>query len=548
MIAPPPLVELSNAEVRLGGARVLSGVSFALHEGESWALLGPNGSGKSTLLRLLRGEVWPHHEGGGRRLFHLAGAAEESPIGVRERIGLVSAELQQEYVRRDWALRAEAVVRSGFTDSVWPPEAATPAQTARIAEVLAMLGIAHLADRSVLELSSGEARRVLLARALASRPRLLFLDEPCHGLDAAARESFLGLVSGVVREGTPIVLATHRYDELVPEITRVAVMHAGRILAQGGREEILHRHRTAPRPFDSAPLRGATLRVSGEEGPLAIPEPARPGGGPPLLLSEPARAAGDPPFALSVAQRSRSAASPPRPLISIEHADVRVDGRPVLHDLSWHVREGESWAVVGPNGAGKSTLLRLVVGDEQAMPGGKVRRLQLGERASVWEVKARVGIVSPELQARHRMDLVVDDVVASGFTASIGLDAPPTASERARAAACLARAGVAHLAGRHIHALSYGELRKVLLARALVQDPELLVLDEPADGLDPESRASLLDSVQRLCESGTHLVLVTHHEEDLVPAIDHVLELAGGRAVYQGPRAGWRARVPGAPR
>jgi molybdate transport system ATP-binding protein len=532
--APPPLVELSNAEVRLGGARVLSSVSFALREGESWALLGPNGSGKSTLLRLLRGEVWPHHEGGGRRVFHLDGAAEESPIGVRERIGLVSAELQQEYVRRDWALRAEAVVRSGFTDSVWPPEAATPAQTARIAEVLATLGIAHLADRSVLELSSGEARRVLLARALAARPRLLFLDEPCHGLDAAARESFLGLVSQVVREGTPIVLATHRHDELVPEITKVAVMHGGRILAQGGREEVLHRHRARPPPFDSAALRSGRTE---EEGPA-------PGDG------RPARAQEEDPFALSVGakRRSRSALTAPRPLVSIEHADVRVDGRTVLHDLSWHVREGESWAVVGPNGAGKSTLLRLVVGDEQAMPGGKVRRLELGERASVWEVKARVGIVSPELQARHRMDLVVDDVVASGFTASIGLDAPPSAAERARAAACLARAGVEHLAGRHIHALSYGELRKVLLARALVQDPELLVLDEPADGLDPESRASVLDTVQRLCESGTHLVLVTHHEEDLVPAIDHVLELASGRAVYKGPRAGWRTRAPGAPR
>jgi molybdate transport system ATP-binding protein len=511
VIAPPPLVELSNAEVRLGGATVLRDVSFALREGESWALLGPNGSGKSTLLRLLRGEVWPHHEGGGRRVFHLAGAAEESPIGVRERIGLVSAELQQEYVRRDWALRAEAVVRSGFTDSVWPPEAATPAQTARIAEVLSTLGIAHLADRSVLELSSGEARRVLLARALASRPRLLFLDEPCHGLDAAGRRSFLALVSRVVREGTPIVLATHRYDELVPEITRVAVMHGGRILAQGGREEILHRHRAAT-PSPTPPVR-------------------------PERSEAESKGEGEPPTP-----------TPPRPLISIDHADVRVDGRPVLHDLSWHVHEGESWAVVGPNGAGKSTLLRLVVGDEHAMPGGKVRRLQLGERASVWEVKARVGIVSPELQARHRTDLTVDDVVASGFTASIGLDAPPTAGERARAAACLARAGVAHLAGRHIHALSYGELRKVLLARALVRDPELLVLDEPADGLDPESRASVLDTVQRLCEAGTHLVLVTHHEEDLVPAIDHVLELAGGRAVYQGPRAGWRARGPGAPR
>ena len=259
-------------DVRLGGRAVLSGVSLALRERESWALLGPNGSGKSTLLRLLRGEIWPHHEGAGRRAFHLGGAADESPIGARERIGLVSAELQQEYVRRDWALSAEAVVRSGFTDSIWPPEAATPAQAERIRELLDAFGMRSAAPRSLLELSSGEQRKVLLARALAARPRLLFLDEPCHGLDAAARASFLALVSRVAREGTPIVLATHRYDELVPEITKVAVLHHGRILAQGEREEILHRHRLSVRPERSE------AESKGEEprGADAGPRPCRP--------------------------------------------------------------------------------------------------------------------------------------------------------------------------------------------------------------------------------------------------------------------------------
>jgi molybdate transport system ATP-binding protein len=490
-------VELRDVDVQLGGRAVLSGLRLALREGESWALLGANGSGKSTLLRLLRGEIWPVH-GRGHRVFHLAGAPEESPIGVRARIGLVSPELQQEYVRRDWALPAEAVVRSGFTDSVYPPEPATAAQAARIEEVLAELGAAELARRSILELSSGEARRVLLARALVGRPGLLFLDEPCHGLDAAARAGFLALVSAVARAGTPIVLATHRRDELVPEITRVAVLHGGRILAQGERDEVLRRHRATA---TATPTATAT----------ATPTPI-----------------------------STPMASPATTLVSISHADVNVEGRPALRELSWTVRQGESWAVVGPNGAGKSTLLRLVVGDEQAMPGGRVARLDLGERACVWEVKARIGFVSPDLQARHRADVLAEEVVASGFTASIGMDAAPTAAEGAAAAAAMRRLRVGHLTGRRIHTLSFGELRRLLLARALVARPELLVLDEPCDGLDPESRAALLEDVEHLARAGTPLVLVTHHEEDLVPAIDHVLELAAGRTVYQGPRSGWR--------
>ncbi len=493
-----PLVELEDVEVRLGGRVVLSHLTLTLRQGVSWGLLGANGSGKSTLLRVLRGELWPHHQGGGRRTFHLGGRPEESPIGVRELVGLVSPELQQEYLRRDWDLPVEAVVRSGFTDSVWPPDAATPAQAARIAEVLAQVGVAHLTARSVLALSSGEARKVLLARALAGRPRLLFLDEPCHGLDAPSRASFLTLVSGVARGGTPVVLATHRMDELVPEITRVAVLHRGRILAQGERDEVLKRH---------GAHRGASR---------------------------------DP---LSPTPTPTSTSTSTATLVRISHADVNVAGQPVLRDLSWTVRAGESWAVVGPNGSGKSTLLRLIVGDEQAMPGGRVARLTLGERASVWDVKARVGIVSPELQARHRADLLAEEVVASGFTMSIGVDAPPTAAELVVVERCLARLGVAHLSGRRIHQLSFGELRKLLLARALVRDPELLVLDEPCDGLDPESRAAVLAGVEALARAGTPLVLVTHHAEDLVPSIDHVLELAGGRAVYQGPRAGWRRQA-----
>ena len=237
-----PLVELAGVDVQLGGRAALVGVSLTLREGESWALLGPNGSGKSTLLRVLRGEIWPQHQGGGRRVFHLGGLPEESPIGASQRVGIVSAELQQEYTRRDWAIPVEAVARSGFTDSVWPPEPAIPAQAERIAEVLAELGIAHLSGRAIVEISSGEARKVLLARAIVSRPRLLFLDEPCHGLDAASRAGFLSLVSRIARAGTPIVLATHRQQELVPEITKVAVLHGGRILAQGDRADVVTHH------------------------------------------------------------------------------------------------------------------------------------------------------------------------------------------------------------------------------------------------------------------------------------------------------------------
>src|SRR5512133_1980832 len=164
---PPPLVTLDRVDVRLAGATILDGVTLAIHRGEGVAVVGASGSGKSTLLRLLRGDLWPHPASAGARLFHGVDGPSESPIGARERFALAAPETQDAYVRHDWDLPVEAVIRSGFSGEIFPPEAATPAQAARVAEVAALLGVGALLERSVLELSRGEGRRVLLARALA---------------------------------------------------------------------------------------------------------------------------------------------------------------------------------------------------------------------------------------------------------------------------------------------------------------------------------------------------------------------------------------------
>ena len=486
-----PLVVLDRVDVVFGGATVLDRVSLELREGESWGLLGPNGSGKSTLLRLLRGEVWPHPRSAGRRTFHLGGDAGESPIGARERIGLVTPEAQDAYARADWDLPVEAVIRSGFFDQVWPQAPATPAQAARIREVAAALGIEPLLGRSILELSRGEGRRVLLARALAPAPDLLLLDEAADGLDRAARERFLDGVRAIIRGGTPVVLATHRPEEIVPEIARVAVIDGGRIVRAGPRDAVLD---------------GAS---AGEVPTGAVP-PVVPTG-------------------------ARAAAPAGRILFDLHDVEVRAGGRPVLAGLSWTVHAGEGWAVVGPNGAGKSTLLRLLAGDEQPAR-GRIDRLGLGPRGSAEELRRRIGLVSPELQARHRLHATGEDVVLSGFAGSIGLAVEPAEGERAAAARWIARLGLEHLARRRILSLSYGELRKVLLARALVHDPEALLLDEPLAGLDPGARAWTLELLETLARGGTALVLATHHDDEFPPAVRRVAAVEGGRLVRRGER------------
>jgi molybdate transport system ATP-binding protein len=445
---PRPLVTLDRVDVRLSGAALLSGVSLAVAAGQGLGILGPSGSGKSTLLRLLRGDVWPHPASAGRRLFHGEDGAFESPIGARERFALVAPEQQDAYVRHDWDLPAEAVIRSAFSDAVFPAERATPAQAARVREVAERLGIAPLLGRSILALSRGEGRRVLLARALATAPDLLLLDEALDGLDAAARSAFLALVSRVLLGGTAVVMATHREEELVPEIRRVLVLEGGRIVGERLRAVGGDRDRDTDR----------------------VPDPRDP-----LVPSAPT-------------PRSGGAESKGRLLFDVRRVTVRVDGRDVLRGLDFRLRAGERVAIVGANGAGKSTFLRLLAGDEQPAA-GTILRLDLGARACASELRGRVGLVSPELQARHRFDATGEAVVLSGFRGTIGLAEEPSRDERARAAAALARLGIAELASRHLLTLSYGELRKLLLARALAPAPEVLLLDEPLAGLDPAARA-----------------------------------------------------------
>jgi molybdate transport system ATP-binding protein len=483
----PPIVALDRVDFAIGGARILSAVSLEVRVGEGWAILGPNGSGKSTLLRMLRGELWPHPSSAGGRIFGGPDGPQASPIGARERIALVAPEAQDAYVRRDWDLAVEVAIRAGFHDQLWPQAPATPAQAARVREVAALLGVEPFLGRSILELSRGEARRVLLARALAPGPRLLLLDEACDGLDAAAREAFLAHVSAVARAGTTVVMATHRPEEVVPEIRRAAVMERGRIVWTGRRDEVA----AAPAPPESP-------------SPGPVPPPVAAGAG--------------------------------RLLFRLEDVTVLVGGRPVLDRITWSMRAGESWAVVGANGAGKSTFLRLLGGDEQPAS-GTARRLDLGERASAFELHRRIGAVGPELQARHRGDATGEEVVLSGFAGTLGLAEPPSDAARAASADWIARLGLGALARRRIHGLSYGELRKLLLARALAPGPEVLLLDEPLAGLDLASRAWVVEVLEGAAAGGTALVLVSHHADEIPRAARFLARLEAGRMVSQGPRA-----------
>jgi molybdate transport system ATP-binding protein len=485
----PPLIALERCRVTLGGRAVLRDVTLALAPGERLGVLGGNGSGKSTLLRVLRGEQWLDPLAPGRRRFAFSGAPQESPIGAREQVSRCAPEDQDDYARRELDLPVEAVIRSGLDGALYPVAGPTPARAARVRAAAEALGVTSLLDRAFLTLSRGEARKVLVARALAPRPAVLLLDEVCDGLDAAARTALLRRLAGAAR-GAAVVTAVHRAEELFDGIERVVWLEGGRVRADGPRAEVVAAWR---RSFvDGARLGRGTAR------------PGRRG-----------------------RQATRASSEAP-PLFDLRGVTVLVEGTAVLREVTWRVGRGEAWAVTGPNGAGKSTLLRLLAGEEQPAR-GTIRRLDLGRRADAGALRTRLGQVSPELQARHRFDATGEALVLSGFDGTIGLATAPTPERRRRVADLLRRLGLARLARRRILACSYGELRLLLLARALAPAPECLLLDEPFAGLDPGARAALGVAVAAAAREGTGLVLVTHHEDEVPAVVGRRARLEGGR-------------------
>lgn len=227
------------------------------------------------------------------------------------------------------------------------------------------------------------------------------------------------------------------------------------------------------------------------------------------------------------------------PLLAIKEASVLRGERMVLDRLTLTVREGQHTAILGPNGAGKSTLMALISRDLFPLYGGEVR-IMGEERWHIRDLRSRIGIVSPSVH----LDLAGDSggrldafsAVAAAFFSARGLYPNHSLDEdmRRRVGEALARMGVDHLAGREVATLSSGEARRVLIARALVHYPPALILDEPCQGLDPGTRRRFLDDLRELARSGTTLILVTHHVEEILPEVEQVILLKHGKVAGSG--------------
>ncbi len=483
------IISLTNAVVRIQGRTLLSGITWQLRQGEHWALIGGNGTGKSTLLRLIRGELWPDPGSPGKRLYNFDGAVQESPIGIKKRIGLVSAELHDAYHHNQLNMSGLEVVYTGFFDSAWLHQEPTEEQKTAAAKLLRTMKLDNLGSKDFLEMSQGEARKILIARALVARPAVLALDEPCNGLDFSSRRKLLHMVEEIAAAGTPVLYATHRIEELIPSITNVLIMDHGKIIEQGEKDRVL-----------------AGERVHYTSGPdmTELPPPS--------------------------GRRSRRGNF----LIKIRHAEVCIKQKKILHDISWVMHKAEHWAIVGRNGAGKSTLLKLICGDVYPALGGEVQRFGGTDNAGIWDLRKRIGIVSPELQRDYAYDVKGFDAVVSGFFSSVGLYCAATSGQRDAARHWIDFFQLQHLSEKFLSEMSYGEQRKILIARAMANSPDILIVDEPCSGLDRAGRAGFHSLIEQVSRSGTALIMATHHLDEIISLITHIMVVEKGRIIAQG--------------
>lgn len=478
-------ISLKGVTLRVRDRLILPDTDWVIKTDQNWAILGPNGVGKSSLVGALAGHV-PVVKG--KLVRHL-------PEALAPEISYVSFDLEQRLIARDIRLD-DARFFSGDLDSfaqtrsiIRGNDPSAQISETVFAEVIDLLDIRRLLGRGIRFLSTGEMRKILIARALVKSPGLLILDEPFAGLDVYSKAQLKEIIdhlNGKCR----LVLVAHRFQEITSNITHILCLKNNTVFLQGPRERVL-----ASEKMD---------RLYEREKPLA--------------LSFPLKKTIEIPFP----------DHPPRVLVKMQQVTVKYDDLLVLDKLDWTVRERENWAVLGPNGSGKTTLLNLIMGDNPQAYANKIylfgRRRGSGE--SIWDIKKKIAFVSAHLQINYRKKIRAFDVVLSGFFDSIGLYRRATSEQRATAAQWVENLGIAGQADKMFDQLSYGERRLVLIARAMVKTPVLLILDEPCQGLDKVNRRMVLDLVELVgTRSDTRLIYVTHHPDEIPPCITHILRL-----------------------
>ncbi len=473
-------IELRNARARKPEWSMAEPVDFTLEKGEHIAIIGRNGSGKSMFVDMLTGRhpVYPgmvtySFDEPYNNLKHIS--FRDTYGGDNDRTYFLQQRWNQMEIDEE-----TPTVGSKLEEAYQLAGDDTPQRRALQKHIYEIFHLEPLLDKYIILLSSGELRKYKLAASLFTNPKVLIMENPFIGLDAQTRDQLKELLTMLTKEGLQIILVLAKTDEIPDFITHIVEVREMRVLRKVS-------------SFEERGVRNEERGMRNEE--------------------------------RGARSEERGARNE---IIHFNKVSIRYGERTILKDLDWTVRQGEHWALSGDNGSGKSTLLSLVCADNPQAYACDISLFghKRGSGESIWEIKRHIGYVSPEMHRSYKQNIPAIQIVASGLKDTIGLYVRPNEAEREQCRKWLEVFGIGHLADRKFMEMSSGEQRLVLLARAFVKEPDLLILDEPLHGLDDENRVMVKEIVDKYCEDPSRtLIYVTHYKEELPHCIDHSIFL-----------------------
>ena len=477
-----PVIHIKDGVPRHPLYRMKQPVNLSIYKGEQIAIVGPNGAGKSRLIDIMIGR-WPLLMNDVEYDFTPSTSSLVSDnikyITFRDSYGDSDTNL---YYQQRW--NSQDLEITPLVRDLLPI-----IQDSHLAERLySLFGVEEMLDKHIVLLSSGEMRKFQIVKTLLANPRILIIDNPFIGLDADTRILLKDLFSQLINQfSLQLVLVVSKPNDIPDFITHVIPV-----------EDLICGEKTTRLEYLS----------SCHHEPLCV------------LFKEKIQRI------LELENKNEKLDTDD--IVQLDKVSIRYGNRCILNNLDWTIKKGEKWALRGENGAGKSTILSLICADN---PQSYTCNITLfgkkrGSGESIWDIKKRIGYVSPEMFRSYLKNLPVIDIVASGLFDTVGLYRRPKPEQLVMCEWWLDIFGISHLKERNFLQLSSGEQRLVLLARAFVKDPDLLILDEPLHGLDNHHCRLVKDIIEAFCQrKDKTLIMVTHYPEELPSCITNTLHI-----------------------
>lgn len=477
-------IKLNNVTANLGTNEresfLVSKLTWQVESAQHWVLLGGNGAGKSAITAVLLDQA------------NIVSGTRSCDF---KRTEIVSSDLQKQLITAE-LLADQDDITDGKTSPKLVSELIYQQSSPCFDQQLCQQLITGFAFETLLKqrlraLSTGETRKLMLIKALSNRPELIVLDEPFDGLDVQSVELLRSVLIELSASMT-MVFVVNRLDEIPVFITHYGYVKNGELQQQLATPDLKQRDDL----FKLLHLQQTDLTIPSKDVAHSAPE-----------FNEPE-------------------------LVRLQNASVSYSGKVIFSHLNWTIKARQHWQLSGKNGSGKTCLLNLITGDNPQCYNNdiKVFGYQRGSGESIWQIKQHIGYISNALHMEYRVSISALNTIVSGFYDSIGLYQKPTQIQLDIAIQWLALLGLSELKNTPFTQLSFGDQRMLLIARAMVKHPTLLILDEPCLGLDEANRQRVLLLIEKICAAGSSTVIyVNHHAKDKITGIEHYLDMADFR-------------------